>query len=285
MTILNRLWEMLHVPLFSNQGANFSTWTIIYIAILFTAVLFISKQIKKIVLRKFVREDQENLGVWEATATIMHYLIVIFASFIIIQSTGIDLSFLSVFGGALGIGLGFGLQNITNNFVSGIIILFERPIKVGDRIAVGEVTGRVSEVSIRATTIITNDNIAIIVPNSEFVSSQVINWSHRDPVVRFRFPFGVDYSSDPEQVKKVLLEVAEEHNGVLKSPPPSVQLVNFGDSSINFELLIWTREYHQRKGVLRSDLNFLVHKKFKDEGIQIPFPQRVVHMRETPSEL
>lgn len=280
MNFINRIWEMLNTPLFSNEGSNFSVWTIIYIALLLTAALFVSKQIKRMVLRRFVREDQENLGVWEATATIIHYLIIIFASFIIIQSTGIDLGFLSVFGGALGIGLGFGLQNITNNFVSGIIILFERPIKVGDRIAVGEVTGRVSEVSIRATTIITNDNIAIIVPNSEFVSSQVINWSHRDPVVRFHFSYGVDYSTDPELVKKALLEIAEAHSGVLKSPPPSVQLVNFGDSSINFELLVWTREFHQRKGVLRSDLNFLAHKKFKEHGIEIPFPQRVVHMKE-----
>ncbi len=178
-----------------------------------------------------------------------------------------------------GIGIGFGLQNITNNFVSGLIILFERPIKVGDRIEVGNVAGDVVNISARATTVVTNDNIAIIVPNSEFTSSTVINWSYTDRDVRFNIPVGVSYSSDPEVVGKLLLEVAHDHAGVLKEPKPDVLFEEFGESSLNFVLRVWTRDYTTRPGVFKSELNYRISKKFKEHGIEIPFPQRDIHIR------
>ncbi|MEO0333707.1 MAG: mechanosensitive ion channel domain-containing protein, partial [Bacteroidota bacterium] len=161
------------------------------------------------------------------------------------------------------------------------------PIKVGDRIEVGDINGDVVNISARATTVITNDNISVIVPNSEFISSQVINWSHNDRRVRFRFPVGVSYSENPEQVKDLLMEVMREHSGVLKNPPPDVWFTEFGDSSLNFNMMIWTSMYVQRPEALRSQLYYLVFKKFKEHGVEIPFPQRDLHIRsgELPVEL
>ncbi|MEO8047103.1 MAG: mechanosensitive ion channel domain-containing protein [Nitrospirota bacterium] len=178
-----------------------------------------------------------------------------------------------------GVGVGFGLQNITNNFVSGFILLVERPIKVGDRIEVGPVTGDVVNISLRATTVVTNDNIAIIVPNSDFVSSRVTNWSYTDRDVRFNFPVGVSYRSDPEVVRQLLLQVADQHAGVLKKPQSDALLMEFGDSALNFVLRVWTRQYTTTPGVLRSELNFMISKTFKEHDIEIPFPQRDIHIR------
>jgi small-conductance mechanosensitive channel len=138
---------------------------------------------------------------------------------IILQTSGIDLTTLNILAGAVGIGIGFGLQNIANNFISGLIILFERPIKIGDRIEVGEVDGDVVEIGLRSTTVLTNDNIAIIIPNSKFISENVVNWSHNDSKVRFKIPVSVAYGSDVKLVEKLLLEVAEENADVFDYPP------------------------------------------------------------------
>ncbi len=198
---------------------------------------------------------------------------------VILGTAGIDLTTLNVLAGAVGIGVGFGLQTITNNFISGLIILFERPVKVGDRIQVGDVTGDVVRIGARATTIRTNDNIEIIVPNADFISSQVINWSHSDREVRLHIPVGVSYSSNPEEVRDILLEVAASHHGVLTHPPPDVVFMEFGDSSLNFDLRVWTSDYITKPKILRSDLNFAIRKEFRSRGVEIPFPQRDIHVR------
>ncbi|MEM6844192.1 MAG: mechanosensitive ion channel domain-containing protein [Bacteroidota bacterium] len=259
---------------------------IIYLASLVFLVI-LSGRFRNILSEKILARYNLDIGVRQSIGTIVRYLVLVLGLSIIVQSAGIDLSSLTVLAGALGVGLGFGLQNIANNFISGLIILFERPIKVGDRIEVGGVNGYVVNISARATTVITNDNISIIVPNSEFISSQVINWSHNDRRVRFRFPVGVSYSEDPEQVKRLLMDVMNEHPGVLKNPPPDVWFTEFGDSSLNFNMMIWTSMYVQRPDALRSQLYYLVFKKFKDHGIEIPFPQRDLHIRsgELPVEL
>jgi small-conductance mechanosensitive channel len=189
---------------------------------------------------------------------------------------------LSLLAGALGVGIGFGLQNITDNFISGLIILFEKPIKVGDRIEVGDVNGDVLTISVRATTVLTNDNISIIVPNSEFISQKVINWSHNDRNIRFRFAVGVSYKEDPRKVEQVLLKVADENPNVLKKPEPSVFFDNFGDSSLDFTLAVWTDRYIDKPGQLKSQLYFEIFKQFTENGIEIPFPQRDIHIK-TPS--
>lgn len=226
------------------------------------------------------------MGIRQAIGTIFRYIILFVGVLIIFQTAGIDLSTLTVLAGALGIGIGFGLQNITNNFVSGIIILLERPIKVGDRIEVGgvgsqsgSVHGRVVDISARATTIVTNDNVSIIVPNSEFTSSRVINWSHHDEVVRFRIPVSVAYTSDIKKVIRLLLEVGDENPDVLKDPPPNFRITEFGNDGIHFELLVWTNTLTHRRGFFISNLNVGIINKFNEHGIVIPFPQRDLHLK------
>jgi small-conductance mechanosensitive channel len=263
-----------------NLGNNpVTVWMLLYFFFLIFILFYGTAKLKKWLIYTALARTSLDLGVRVAMGTIFRYVLMVIGFIIIVQYLGVDLSVLTIIAGALGVGVGFGLQNITNNFVSGIIILFERPIKVGDRIEVGNVSGDVIRISMRSTTIITNDNISIIVPNSEFISSKVINWSHTDRNVRFNFPIGVSYNSDPEKVREILLKVAEENEGVLKNPVPDVLLDEYGDSSINFTLRVWTSDYITRPYVLKSQLYYSAFKKFKESGIEIPFPQRDIHVK------
>jgi small-conductance mechanosensitive channel len=198
------------------------------------------------------------------------------------QLIGLDLSSLAFLGGAVGIGVGLGLQNIANNFASGLILLFERPIKVGDRIEVGSLNGDVVRIGGRSTWVRTNDNLMIIVPNAEFTMNRVTNWTANDRQARFSFPVGVAYGSDPEQVRDILLQVANKNPDVLKNPEPEVLLSNFGDSSVDFELRVWTIAHVQTPARLKSALYFEIVHEFKRHGIAIPFPQRDIHIKEIP---
>lgn len=220
-----------------------------------------------------------DLGARVAIGTIVRYVVLLVGTLIIVQTVGINLTTLNVLAGAVGIGVGFGLQNVASNFISGLIILFERPVKVGDRIQVGEVDGKVTAIGARAPTVRTNDNITIIVPNSKFISENVVNWSFANQSVRFRVPIGVAYDSDLNLVKKLLLEVADENADVLKEPKAAVRLIEFGDSSIDLQLWIWTTEKLQRKAVLISNLNFAIWEKFRANDIEIPFPQTDLHIK------
>lgn len=282
--IYHSVADFLQYPLFALGKTDFTLSIFLYIIISVGLLFYLSGKLKQLLQNRILARYNVDLGVRTAISTIVRYIVVTIGLVVIIQTTGIDLSFLTILAGALGVGIGFGLQNITNNFVSGIVILMERPIKVGDRIeltnAAGEtINGDVINISARASTVLTNDNIAIIVPNSNILSSAVINWSYNDRRVRFSIPIGVHYKEDPQQVKKLLMEVADENDGVLKTPSPNVLFDNFGDSSLNFLFRVWTSRYTQRPGALRSQLNYAIHKKFKDNNIEIPYPQRDLHLR------
>ncbi|WP_252936016.1 mechanosensitive ion channel family protein [Roseivirga pacifica] len=244
----------------------------------FVLLIFFSGKLKTIFVKQILSRYSDDIGVSQSIGTIIQYVAILLGGLLIIQNT-INLGSLNVLAGALGVGLGFGLQNIANNFVSGLIILFERPIKVGDRIEVGNVSGDVVKVSSRATTVNTNDNISIIIPNSEFISKQVINWSHNDRNIRFHIPVGVSYNEDPAQIKKLLMEVAEKHPDVLKRPKPDVLFTEYADSSLNFDLMVWTSSYISKPIVLKSQLYYLIFEKFKEHNIEIPFPQRDLHIK------
>jgi small-conductance mechanosensitive channel len=279
----NSIKDFLNIPITNIGSTELTLWTILYFFFLIFILLFATAKLRRWVIYKLLANSRIDLGVRIAVGTIVRYIVLVVGFIIVFQTVGIDLSALTIIAGALGIGIGFGLQNVTNNFVSGIIILFERPIKVGDRIEVGEVSGDVVRISMRATTIITNDNISIIVPNSDFIGSSVINWSHIDRNVRLNFPVNVHYKEDPEKVKQALLEVVSENSGVLKEPKPDVLFDAFGDSALVFNLRVWTREYTNRPGVLKSQLYYAIHKKFKESGISIPYPQRDIHIKEPVS--
>ena len=277
--IFNSIKEFLNVPITSIGKSPITIWDITYFLILIFLLLYLTSKLRKWIVYKLLSKSKIDLGVRIAVGTIARYIILVIGFIIILQTVGIDLSALTIMAGALGVGIGFGLQNVTNNFVSGIIILFERPIKVGDRIEMGDVSGDVVRISMRSTEILTNDNISIIVPNSDFISTKVINWSHTDRNIRFNFPVGVSYKEDPEKVKKLLLEVANSNDAVLKQPKPDVLFSDFGDSSIDFKLRVWTREYINRPNVLKSQLYYEIFKKFRENNIEIPFPQRDVLIR------
>lgn len=242
-------------------------------------LFYLSSLLKRILVRKVFPRYSIDIGVSQSIATIIRYTIVIIGIYIILQTSGINLSSMGLLFGALGIGIGFGLQNVTNNFISGIIILFERPIKVGDRVEVDDIFGTVTSISARSTTIITNDNISVIIPNSDFINERVINWSLNDRNVRFNFPVGVAYKEDPATIRKLLLEVADDNPGVLKEPKPDVLFEDFGDSSLNFNLRVWSHEYSDKPKVLKSQLYYAIFEKFKEHNIEIPFPQRDLHLR------
>ena len=285
MNDIEKIWNdikaFFDVHVFTLGNTSITLWSLISFLFLTWLLFYLTSKLKNWIVYKILSNSKIELGVRLAVGTIIRYLVLVLGLIIVLQTVGIDLSTLTILAGALGVGIGFGLQNITNNFVSGIIILFERPIKVGDRIQVGDVNGDVVNISMRSTTVVTNDNISVIVPNSEFISSTVVNWSHTDRNVRFNIPVGVSYNADPEKVKQILLDVANNEEGVLKSPKPDVLFDEFADSSLNFKLRIWTSNYITTPGVLKSKLYFEIFKKFKEKGIEIPFPQRDIHIKNT----
>jgi small-conductance mechanosensitive channel len=265
---------------FVSLGESKLTIGLVITLILSFVVLFIlAEWVRKLLIHKILNRQQISSGTRQSIGTMVKYLLILAGVFSILQTNGIDLSAFGVLAGAIGVGIGFGLQNVTNNFISGLIILFEQPIKVGDRIEVGGISGDVITISARSTTIVTNDNISIIVPNSQFIDSQVINWSHNDHMIRFNFPVGVSYKENPEKVKLVLMEVADQNPGVLKSPPADVLFENYGESSLDFNLRVWSSEYVNKPKVLKSQLYFEIFRRFAEEGIEIPYPQRDLHLK------
>lgn len=251
----------------------------------FAVITLLARGARRLLLNHILDKTPLDLSVRHAVATSAQYLIVIVGLLLLLQSAAeIDLTVLGLLAGGVGVGVGFGLQNIANNLISGIFILFERPIKVGDRIEVGEVHGHVVRIAARATTVRTNDNIDFIIPNSSFTSFNVINWSHGDQRVRFRVPVSVAYGSDARLVERLLLEVAEENENVLKEPSPRVVFWAFGESALEFQLRVWTTRMLHRRGVFFGQLNLAIYEKFKEHGIQIPFPQRDLHLKTAPPD-
>ncbi len=205
--------------------------------------------------------------------------------FIGLQSLGVNLSSLEIFGGAVGVGIGLGLQNVVSNFVAGLILLVEQPIRMGDRVATKTTLGDVVKIGARSTWIRTNDNVVIIIPNSDFINNPVTNWTANDPTVRISLPVGVGYDSDPDQVRTILLAAADSHPEVLKEPRPDVIFTSYGDNSLDFSLRIWTADRAHTPAVLLSDLYFDLFKRFKEAGIELPFPQRDLHLRSSDVSL
>jgi small-conductance mechanosensitive channel len=242
-------------------------------------VFWISSRTKRFLFNRFLVDSGLDRSLQYAIAQITANAVLVIGILVVLQNTGIHLEALTVFAGAIGVGVGFGLQNITSNFISGLVILAERPIALGDRVEVAGVTGQVQQIRARSTVIVTNDNIATIVPNQKFIDSLVINWTYGDPKVRFRIPVGVAYGTDVERLRQTLVEAAEEVPQTLRDPAPSVFFVGFGDSALNFELVAWSNEMTDRPQRYRSDLNFAIEKKLREAGIEIPFPQREIRIR------
>ncbi|AMV70812.1 hypothetical protein JCM30471_26200 [Desulfuromonas carbonis] len=231
----------------------------------------------------FPRKGMDR-GVRDSIKKLLHYSLVFVGFLLALSLAGIELKNFAVLAGAFGIGIGFGLQNIVNNFVSGIILLFERPIKVGDMVVIENEWGTVRKIGLRSTIVETIDQSEIIVPNSDLVSQKVTNWTLSTKMARVVLPVGVAYGSDLAKVLGLLLAAAEGHEAVVKEPAPSAIFTAFGNSSIDFELRVWIADISRRQ-VVRSELGQEVDRLFREEGVEIPFPQRDLHLRSLDNSL
>jgi len=259
---------------------NLSLVQIFLLVALLVAVFWLSSGTKRFLFNRLLAQSGLDRALQYAIAQIIANVVLVVGVLIVLENTGIHLGALAVFAGAVGVGVGFGLQNIASNFISGLVILAERPITIGDRVEVAGIAGQVEHIRARSTVIRTNDNIMMIVPNTKFIDSPVTNWTYGDRRVRFRIAVGVAYGSDVNKVRDALLAVAHENPHTLKEPAPSVFLKQFGDSSIDFQLMVWSSEMSARPSRYRSDLNFAIAEKFREAGIEFPFPQRDVHIRD-----
>ncbi len=263
-------YELIH---YANSSL---TVTSILIAILFLLaarlVVFI---ITELVLFSYFNNNKVNVGSRFAMNQLVKYVVFVVAFLMAINALGVNLTVLLGAGAALLVGIGFALQQTFNDFFSGIILLFERTVEVGDVIVIEGVIGTVKRIGLRTTIVESRSNTTVVVPNSKIVSNNMVNWTHYDDKVRFELQIGVAYGTDTQKVKDILLELTRANPYILKYPGPMIRFVNFGESSLDFEILFWSRNFIVIEDI-KSDLRFAIDKAFKEHEIEIPFPQRVI---------
>ncbi|MBN4063626.1 mechanosensitive ion channel family protein [Cardiobacterium sp. AH-315-I02] len=252
--------------------------------LIFGVIIILSSWVRSQLENNWLKMTTMGHGARDATITIVRYIMFIIALLAGLSAAGFNFGNIAIIAGALSVGIGFGLQNIVNNFVSGLVLLFERPIRKGDWIVVGETEGVVKDIQIRSTRIQTFDRSDVIVPNSELISNQVTNWVLSSKSGRAIIPVGVAYGTDTEKVRELLMEIAEDNVDVVKTgsvPKPIVLFREFGDSSLNFELRVFLHDVDSRLRIV-SDINFAIDKAFREHKIEIPFPQRDLHVKSLP---
>jgi small-conductance mechanosensitive channel len=280
--IFSLINDILNFTLFHVNEAPITVTSLLIFLLFFTGFIFLGIFVRKALNRRILKRLRMDDGVRYTLSRITQYTIIVIGALISFQFIGLNLNSLAVIFGLLSVGIGFGLQNITANFISGLILLFERPISVGDRVMVSQIEGDVIEINIRATKIRTVNNVFIIVPNYDLVSKEVVNYSHGNPTYRLDIDVGVSYSSDLDRVLGALGEVASENEMVLQHPQPQVHLVSFGDSARDMQLRAWIGDVKNCPRV-RNELNQAIVRKFHEHDIEIPFPQRDLHVRSTIS--
>ena len=278
MKNLQEIVDVLKKKLISLGDITITPAVLLSVVLILVGAFWLSRFLRGVLRRNVFRRTHLTIGTQETVFRILHYIIMLLGVFIAIQQVGVDLTTLAAISAVLMVGIGLGLQNITSNFISALILLFERPVQVGDFVEVGGVQGRIRAVKTRSSIVETLDNVSIIVPNSNFITDNVTNWSYRDSKVRIHISVGVSYGADVDLVEKTLLQVGRGHQEVLLNPEPTVQFLEFGDSSLNFDLLVWINDA-SRQYIIRSDLNFAIVKAFREQDITIPFPQRDLHIQ------
>lgn len=264
--------DALNYPIFELGDAKtqITPLRIITLIFLIGLLIYLSGKVRRLLVEKVLVRTHLDIGARQAIGTISRYLLLFLGLLIILQTVGINLTTLNVVAGAIGIGVGFGLQNIASNFISGLIILTERPVKVGDLVEINGIDGMITIIGARSTKVKTIDDAVIIVPNSKFISDNVVNWSFDSKVAQFHIPVDVAYDSDIDLVEEVLLRIAAENPEVLNEPKPSVRLKKFDGGTLNLELWVWSESKLQSKNVLLSDLNFAIVKEFHANNIEVP---------------
>jgi len=276
-TIIN-LFKIINHPI-PVGGMNISLPGFVYAFIILILTHMIVKIWRSTILIKMLANSGMAKGIQDTVSTITSYSFWVFGTILALNAVGISTTSLTVAFGALGIGLGFGLQNIFNNFISGLILLFERPIQVGDWVEINGIWGSIEKINVRSTVVKSVDNAALIIPNSEFISSRLTNWSFKDPKIRRTITIGVAYGSNIHKVRDILLDIGTKHPRVYRMPSPDVVFTDFGDSALIFELRIWVHVDYSIS--TRTDIRFEIDRRFKEENIVIPFPQRDVHIYQT----
>ena len=276
-------WGAMTTPIFYIGDTHLSISAIVKLIVLAIFAFIIAKIISEGIKRSLLVRMGLDRGSREAISTITSYILATLGCIIVLQGAGINLTSLTVLAGVVGIGFGFGLQNLASNFISGLTLLFEHQIRVGDFIEIDNLLGTVETISIRSTIIKTIDGLFVIIPNIKFVETNIINWSYRDPRCRLHIPVGVAYGSDPVIVTEALLIAARMESNVLSHPSPKVWFHGFGDNALNFELLVWI-DQPQESDAIKSAVNFLIDYEFRHRHIEIPFPQRDLWLR-NPKEL
>jgi len=276
-TVFNSAWDLLQKPIFTVSGQGISIVSFVYFIVVIGLSVILSRLFVRFLKRNVYSQSEIERGAQYTLSRLVRYIIVTVGFLIALQMIGFDLSILAVFGGLFGVGIGFGLQNIFSNFASGIILMIERPIQVGDTVELDGILGKVEEIRFRVAVVNTFDNESIIVPNSHLVSEEVTNWSYGgDSSLRLRIPIGVDYGTDIQTVEDILLEIADEEGKVMQKPEPQVFFKEHADSSLNFELRVWIPSPQERIQV-RDNVRREIDRRFNEAGIGIPFPQTDVH--------
>ncbi len=266
-------------PFFSIGGRKLSFINIIVSAIFLYLTFYIAKITKKLLVDRLVKDLHLERDRAENLLVIWQYLVISIGVIVSLNLIGIRLSSLLIIAGSLGVGIGFGLQTIVNNFISGIMLLIDRSINPGDIVTVDNDIGRVIHIGTRYTLIRTFDSQDILVPNYKFMETKVINWTRSGLDLRVHIPFSISYDADPEKAKEIVLKIARSHHRVMAYPPPEILFLEFGASSLNFELLVWISDLTLGVKTLKSEFNYLIFKAFKENGIEIPYPQLDVHLK------
>ena len=273
-TIANSLTAEL-IPL-GNQ--SYSTLDLLVLILLLAVVVIAARNVQRLLRSRVLSLTGLDRSTQATIAVIANYTFMFVSMLVLLQLWGLDISSLTVFAGVLGVGVGLGLQGIAKEFVSGLVLIFERPVQVGDFIEVGDMAGTVENINLRSTEILTIDRISVIFPNSRLLEAEVVNWSHGNPISRLRIPLHVAYGSSLKQVRASLLQAAREHPDVLQMPPPSVLFQGFGESGLSFDLLVWIGE-PRKQFRIKSELYFRIDELFRDRHVEVPFPQRDLHVR------
>jgi small-conductance mechanosensitive channel len=273
-----RVWHYLDDP-YHIGSVDVSITRLAEGILIFALAILASRTLSTLLQRRIAKRAYLDPGLRYTMGRLTQYLIIAVGLLLSLKAAfSVDLTSIAVLFTALSVGIGFGLQYIAADIASGFILLFERPVRVGDRITIGEDEGDVQSINLRTSVVATNDRISIIVPNSKLVSQRLINWSYGDPRARISIPVSVAYASDIELVTNTLLQAAEDVDNVLRDPAPKVQFLKFGDWSLDFRLLVWTNRPRLHMQI-RSDINYRIESLFRQKGIEIPFPQTELRLR------
>lgn len=281
LNVLSPMLDFLNSVGFHLGDINFSILTILKAIAFLLVALRVAKWIGRYTDKQLIKFDQITPSAHVLISKSIGVLVYSIITLLVLDSIGVDLTAFAVFGGALGVGIGFGLQKVASNLLSGIILLSDRSIKPGDVVQIGEIYGWISSLKSRYVSVVTRDGHEYLIPNEDLITQQVINWSYSDTRIRLKVPFGVSYKSNPHEVQKLVLEAVDGLPRVLSAPQPMCLLKEFGDSSLNLELRIWIDDPKNGTANIISDVLFRVWDTLKANGIEIPFPQRDLHIHQS----